>query len=215
MRQFTGTLKVIINRNIEKYYFYLVETNDSIKKQRDQIFEKEFLPHMDALYNFAFHLTYNEDDANDLVQETFLKSYRFIDSYQQGTNAKAWLFKILKNGFINDYRRKSKRPMQVDFDPMVNYSETDDESSVQIVDLRQEMFQGLIGDEVTKALNDLPVDFRTVILLCDVEEFSYEEIAKIIDIPIGTVRSRLHRARNLLKEKLREYAMKEGYKENR
>ncbi|MBK6729487.1 MAG: sigma-70 family RNA polymerase sigma factor [Bacteroidetes bacterium] len=170
---------------------------------------------MDALYNFAFHLTYNEDDANDLVQETFLKSYRFIDSYQQGTNAKAWLFKILKNGFINDYRRKSKRPMQVEFDPMVNYSETDDDSSVQIVDLRQEMFQGLVGDEVTRALNDLPVDFRTVILLCDIEEFSYEEIAKIIDIPIGTVRSRLHRARNLLKEKLREYAMKEGYKENR
>lgn len=190
-------------------------TNDEIKKQRDEIFEKEFLPQMDALYNFAFHLTYNEDDANDLVQETFLKSYRFIDSYQQGTNAKAWLFKILKNGFINDYRRKSKRPMQVDFDPMVNYSDTDEDSSVQIVDLRQEMFQGLVGDEVTRALNDLPVDFRTVILLCDIEEFSYEEIAKIIDIPIGTVRSRLHRARNLLKEKLREYAMKEGYKENR
>ncbi|MBP7398503.1 MAG: sigma-70 family RNA polymerase sigma factor [Chitinophagales bacterium] len=190
-------------------------TNDPIKKLRDEIFEKEFLPQMDALYNFAFHLTYNEDDANDLVQETFLKSYRFIDSYQQGTNAKAWLFKILKNGFINDYRRKSKRPMQVEFDPMVNYSETDDDSSVQIVDLRQEMFQGLVGDEVTRALNDLPVDFRTVILLCDIEEFSYEEIAKIIDIPIGTVRSRLHRARNLLKEKLREYAMKEGYKENR
>lgn len=190
-------------------------TNDPIKKLRDEIFEKEFLPQMDALYNFAFHLTYNEDDANDLVQETFSKSYRFIDSYQQGTNAKAWLFKILKNGFINDYRRKSKRPMQVEFDPMVNYSETDDDSSVQIVDLRQEMFQGLVGDEVTRALNDLPVDFRTVILLCDIEEFSYEEIAKIIDIPIGTVRSRLHRARNLLKEKLREYAMKEGYKENR
>ncbi len=190
-------------------------TKDPIKKKRDKIFEEEFLPQLDALYNFAFHLTYNEDDANDLVQETFLKSYRFIDSYQQGTNAKAWLFKILKNGFINDYRRKSKRPKQVDFDPLVNYSETDDESNVQVVDLRQEMFQGLIGDEVTKALNDLPVDFRTVILLCDIEEFSYEEIAKIIDIPIGTVRSRLHRARNLLKEKLREYAMKEGYKENR
>jgi len=192
-----------------------VGTKDPIKKKRDKIFEEEFLPQLDALYNFAFHLTYNEDDANDLVQETFLKSYRFIDSYQQGTNAKAWLFKILKNGFINDYRRKSKRPKQVDFDPLVNYSETDDESNVQVVDLRQEMFQGLIGDEVTKALNDLPVDFRTVILLCDIEEFSYEEIAKIIDIPIGTVRSRLHRARNLLKEKLREYAMKEGYKENR
>lgn len=190
-------------------------TNDPIKKRKDEVFQSEFLPHMDALYNFAFHLTYDEDDANDLVQETFLKSYRFIDSYQKGTNAKAWLFKILKNGFINDYRRKSKRPMQIDFDPLVNYQDTDEDSSVQVVDLRQEMFQGLIGDEVTKALNELPVDFKTVILLCDIEEFSYEEIARIIDIPIGTVRSRLHRARNLLKEKLREYAMKEGYKENR
>lgn len=189
--------------------------NDPIKKRKDEVFQSEFLPHMDALYNFAFHLTYNEDDANDLVQETFLKSYRFIDSYQKGTNAKAWLFKILKNGFINDYRRKSKRPMQIDFDPLVNYQDTDEDSSVQVVDLRQEMFQGLVGDEVTKALNELPVDFKTVILLCDIEEFSYEEIARIIDIPIGTVRSRLHRARNLLKEKLREYAMKEGYKENR
>jgi RNA polymerase sigma-70 factor (ECF subfamily) len=170
---------------------------------------------MDALYNFAFHLTYNEDDANDLVQETFLKAYRFIDSYQQGTNSKAWLFKILKNAFINEYRRKSKQPSRVDYDDVVSYHDTDDEGHVEYLDLRQELFQGMIGDEITKALNELPVDFKTVILLCDIEGFSYEEIAKIIDIPIGTVRSRLHRARNILKEELRDYALKEGYKENR
>jgi len=192
----------------------LVE-NGNQKGRKDRIFKKEFLPHADALYNFAFHLTYNEDDANDLVQETFLKAYRFIDSYQQGTNAKAWLFKILKNAFINDYRRKSKQPSKVDFDDVLNYNDTDDEGHVEYVDLRQELFQGMLGDEVTRALNELPVDFKTIILLCDIEEFSYEEIAKIIDIPIGTVRSRLHRARNILKEKLREYALKEGFKENR
>lgn len=193
----------------------LVENGKSSKKTKDGIFRKEFLPHADALYNFAFHLTYNEDDANDLVQETFLKSYRFIDSYQQGTNAKAWLFKILKNAFINDYRKKSKQPSKVDYDEIVSYHDTDEDGHVEYLDLRQELFQGMLGDEITRALNDLPVDFKTIILLCDIEEFSYEEIAKIIDIPIGTVRSRLHRARNILKEKLRDYALKEGFKENR
>lgn len=185
------------------------------KANKDRIFSKEFLPHADALYNFAFHLVYNEEDANDLVQETFLKAYRFIDSYQQGTNAKAWLFKILKNAFINDYRKKVKQPVKVDYEKLFDYKETEEESYVEYVDLRQEVFQGLIGDEVTRAINELPVDFKTVILLCDVEEFSYEEIAKIVDIPIGTVRSRLHRARNILKEKLRTYAEEQGYKENR
>ena len=97
----------------------------------------------------------------------------------------------------------------------MSFHDTEDEGRVEYLDLRQELFQGMLGDEVTRALNELPVDFKTIILLCDIEEFSYEEIAKIIDIPIGTVRSRLHRASNILKEKLREYAQKEGYKENR
>ncbi|MFN0276035.1 MAG: sigma-70 family RNA polymerase sigma factor [Chitinophagales bacterium] len=188
---------------------------DKIKAHKDRIFEKEFLPHADALYNFAYHLVYDEEDANDLVQETFLKAYRFIDSYQQGTNAKAWLFKILKNAFINDYRKKVKQPTKVDYDKLFDYKETEEESYVEYVDLRQEVFQGLIGDEVTRAINELPVDFKTVILLCDVEDFSYEEIAKIVDIPIGTVRSRLHRARNILKDKLRNYAFEQGFKEKR
>nr|MBA2408012.1 sigma-70 family RNA polymerase sigma factor [Chitinophagales bacterium] len=182
----------------------MAEEADIIKKSNDQLFEKEFLPQVEALYNFAFHLTYNEEDANDLVQDTFLKAYRFINSYERGTNAKAWLFKILKNGFINEYRRKTRLPNEVDYEDFLTYQETDDGAQVGELDLRDDLFKGLIGDEVTKAVNELPVDFRTVILLCDVEGFTYEEIAKIIDIPIGTVRSRLHRARNLMKEKLRE-----------
>lgn len=185
------------------------------KQERDALFEREFFPLMDALYNFAFHLVYNEEDANDLVQETFLKAYRFIDSYQEGTNAKAWLFKILKNAFINDYRKKTRQPSKVDMEDITGFHDTDDASPVTYVDLRQDVFKDLMGDEVTQALNALPVDFRTVILLCDIEDFSYEEIAGIIDIPIGTVRSRLHRARNILKEKLRQYAQSEGYKEKR
>lgn len=189
-----------------------VRNNDSYDKLRkDKIFHKEFLPQIDALYNFAFHLAYNEEDANDLVQETYLKAYRFIDSYDEGTNAKAWLFKILKNAFINEYRKKSKQPSKVDYEDFVGYHDSDDQSNVEYVDLRHEIFQGMIGDEVTKALNSLPVDFRTVVLLCDVEGFSYEEIARITDIPIGTVRSRLHRARNMLKDKLKKYANILGY----
>ena len=193
----------------------MAEEADIIKRTNDELFEREFLPQVEALYNFAFHLTYNEEDANDLVQDTFLKAYRFINSYERGTNAKAWLFKILKNGFINEYRRQTRLPKEVDYEEFLTYQETDDGSDVGELDLRDDLFKGLIGDEVTKAVNELPVDFRTVLLLCDVEGFTYEEIAKIIDIPIGTVRSRLHRARNLMKEKLREHAKQMGYKENR
>lgn len=182
------------------------------KGRKDEVFSTELLPHADALYTFAFHLTYDHEDAQDLVQETFLKAYRFIDSYESGTNAKAWLFKILKNAFINEYRKRSKRPVEVDFEDYSTYRDQEEGAGTQFVDLRQELFQGMLGDEITTALNALPVDFRTVILLCDVEEFSYEEIAKIVDIPIGTVRSRLHRARGMLQEKLKEYAKSRGYK---
>ena len=165
------------------------------------------------MYNFAFHLTYNDADADDLVQETFLKAFKYIDHYQAGTNAKAWLFKILKNGFINQYRKKSKAPNIVDYEDIIAFQDFDDESDQKKDnDLRVEIFDNLIGDEVSLALNTLPVDFKTVILLCDIEGFTYEEIAKIIDIPVGTVRSRLHRARNLLKEKLEKYALSMGFK---
>lgn len=188
---------------------------DEIKERKDKTFEEEFLPHMKALYNFAFHLTFDEENANDLVQETYLKAYRFIDSYQKGTNSKAWLFKILKNEFINNYRKKSKQLNAVDFDSLLNYHESDDPQYVGSLDLRQEIFQNMMGDEVTIAVNKLPVEFKTIIILCDVEGFTYEELSKILDIPIGTVRSRLFRARNMLKEHLRKYALNLGYKENR
>ncbi len=188
------------------------EHNESPK---EQVFETEFLPQIDSLYNFAYHLTYNEDDANDLVQETYMKAFRFIEKYDTGTNAKAWLFKILKNAFINQYRKKAKQPTKVDYEEIVNFHDEEDTQYSSYLDLREEIFQGMMGDEVTNAINSLPVDFKTVILLCDIEGFTYEEIAKIIDIPIGTVRSRLHRARNMLKEKLTDYAQSLGYEDKR
>lgn len=181
-------------------------------EMKTRVFEEEFYPHMDALYNFGYRLTLNEDDANDLVQETYLKAFRFIETYQRDTNAKAWLFRIMKNSFINDFRKKSKEPDKTDYDEVEQVYNSEDAHYSATVDLRQEVFGGILGDEITKALNGIPVDFRLIILLSDIEGFTYEEMAKIIGIPIGTVRSRLHRARNMMKDKIKEYARSKGYK---
>ena len=170
------------------------------------------MPHINSMYNFAYRLTLDQDDSKDLLQDTYLKAYRFIDSVQQGTNAKAWLFRILKNSFINDYRKKSKEPSKVDYQEVETYYNSEDVDRQITPDLRVEALRDMIGDEISNALNSLDVDFRTVIILCDLEGFKYDEMAKILDIPIGTVRSRLHRARNLLKEKLSTYAKQMGYK---
>ena len=185
------------------------------KTRSHHIFEEELFPHMDALKTFAYHLTYNEEDADDLVQETYLKAHKFIENYDSGTNAKAWLFKILKNAYINEYRKKSRRPPKVDIDEVISFKEGEEPKYAAFHDLRNEIFDNTMGDEVTIALNSLPLDFRTVILLCDIESFTNEEIAKILELPIGTVRSRLFRARNMLKERLKQYALKMGYKDMR
>jgi len=187
----------------------------SVRSDQDLIFEKELLPHVGALQTFAYHLTYSQNDADDLVQETYMKAYRFLNKYEKGTNAKAWLFKILKNAYINEYRKKVRQPIKVDFEDIITYHDSDEDRVSGYSDLRQEIFENMMGDEVTTAINSLPLDFRTVILLCDIEGFTYEEIASIIDVPIGTVRSRLFRARNLLKEKLITYAQDLGYVDKR
>lgn len=181
-------------------------------REKLEVFDQEFMPHVNSMYNFAYRLTFDEDDSKDLVQDTYLKAYRFIDSFERGTNAKAWLFRILKNSFINDFRKKSKQPAKVDYQEVESYYNSDDVDVPMTADLRVDALKDMIGDEVSIALNSLAVDFRTVIILCDLEGFTYEEMAKILDIPIGTVRSRLHRARNLLKEKLQSYANSMGYK---
>jgi RNA polymerase sigma factor (sigma-70 family) len=181
------------------------------EKEKNDIFNNEFLPHLNSMYNFGYRLTLDRDDAKDLVQDTYLKAYRFADSFQKGTNAKAWLFRILKNSFINDYRKKSKEPAKVDYQEVETYYNSEEVDRQITPDLRVESLSNMIGDEISNALNSLDVDFRTVIILCDLEGFKYEEMAKILDIPIGTVRSRLHRARALLKDKLSEYAKEMGY----
>jgi len=189
----------------------LAQVDEAKQREYDLLFEAEMLPHIRSLYHFAYRLTNDEDDANDLVQDTYLKAFRFIASYERGSNAKAWLFRILKNSFINNYRKASKEPNKIDYEEAEFFLNTGRAAFSDSIDLRDKLFGGLIGDEVSKALNMLPSDFRTVIILCDIEEFTYEEIAKIVDIPIGTVRSRLHRARNMLRDMLLDYAASMGY----
>lgn len=185
------------------------------KSEADRVFERELLPHVNAVSTFAYRLSDNAQDANDLVQNTYMRAYRFIDSFERGSNAKAWLFRICKNQFINEYRKRQTRPTTVDYTEVIKLEESHSAGVAVYLDLRQELFEHLLGDEVTKAINGLPVNFRLVLLLCDIEGFTYEEIARITDVPIGTVRSRLHRARNLLKERLRPYARQRGISDKR
>ncbi|MBK6566621.1 MAG: sigma-70 family RNA polymerase sigma factor [Saprospiraceae bacterium] len=177
------------------------------------MFYEEFFPHLEALKTFAFHLTYNESDAEDLVQETYLKAYKFINSYVKGTNSKAWLFKILKNAYINEYRKKVKTPITLDFNDPMSVQEKDILGGM--IEINWEDLSMNLGDEVTMAMNSISEEFKEIILLCDIEGFSYEEIAEILDLPIGTVRSRLFRARNELKDKLMKYALLMGYRNKR
>ncbi len=176
-------------------------------------FETEMLPHMAALYNFALRMTGDPDDAKDLVQETFMKAYRFFDKYAPGTNAKAWLFRIMKNSYINRYRKESKEPDKIDYDDIKEFYASVKATATDSNDLQEKIFGNLFEDEVAKALQDLPEDFRTVVILCDIEGYTYEEIADFIEIPIGTVRSRLHRGRKMLRSMLRTYALSHGFKD--
>lgn len=183
------------------------------EQQKQKAFNDEMLPHLDALYNFALRLTYDSTDAEDLVQESLVKAYRFFHSYEKGTNARAWLFRILRNSFINNYRKQSRQPQQIDYDEVSSFYETIRSEQTDTTDLEDKMYRDMMDDEVSKALGRLPEDFRTVVMLCDVEDFTYEEIANMLDVPIGTIRSRLHRGRNLLRHQIGRYARNKGYTE--
>lgn len=184
---------------------------DDATKQLYEDFQREAIPHMAAVYNYALKITGDEDDANDLVQETYLKAFRFFDKFEKGTNCKAWLFRILKNSYINDYRKNVKEPDKVDYEDVQNFYENIQPNEINTNHYEQDAFSNLLDDEITKVMSTLPEDFRTVIILSDIEGFTYEEIADFVDIPVGTVRSRLHRARKMLYSLLYDYAKDKGY----
>ena len=183
--------------------------NDAEKKQ---IFEEAIAPFYDSLNNLAFHLTRNVEDSKDLMQEAYFRAFKFFDKFQEGTNLKAWLFKILKNTYINQYRKVKRSPSSVSYDDVEPFVDTLIEGDNETEEELEEEATGVnLNDEVASALKKLEDEFKLVIVLADIEGFTYKEIADILEIPIGTVRSRLSRARKKLQKQLESYARKKGY----
>lgn len=178
---------------------------------RNTRFQQEMIPHMDLLYNYAFYLTGNRNNADDLLQETYLKAFRFFDKFETGTNAKAWLYRIMRNAYINEYRRLQRIPDLVEYDDRLSAYQMDGREQLSLNDFARKVDTQMFDDEIAEALSSLPEKFKSVIVLRDVQDLPYEEIAEALEIPVGTVRSRLHRGRGILFNRLREYARSRGY----
>ncbi len=191
-----------------------INNNDEgilVNNIQEDVFTNETLPHRNALYNYALKISGNSDDAQDLVQETYYKAYRHFDKFQSGTNSKAWMFMILKNSFINDYRKSKREPYKLDYEQIQNFYDNVKSDRAQENNLDKEFYNDLLDDELTEAIDQLPAKMREVFLLCDLDGNSYEETAELVGCPVGTVRSRLHRARHMLQETLMDYAKEKGF----
>ena len=176
-------------------------------KSKEERFAETAIVHMDSIYRAALYMTKNETDAQDLVQDAYLRAYRFFDSFEEGTNCRAWLLKILRNTFINSIRRRKRQLHVVSLSEMSEYGMEPSSDSTP----EDGVFGGLFNDEIITAMNKIPAEYRSAILLADVERLPYREVADIMDCPIGTVMSRLHRGRKLLRESLQNYAVQYGY----
>jgi len=183
----------------------------------DTLFSQEALPHLPALRHFASSLCRDSQRCDDLVQDTMLKAWRSFHTYKLGTNCRAWLFQICKHSFINDYRRSKYEPVAVDLsrEPRGSGKEEGEEARTlsPVVENAEPFDPGAqFGDEVSGALNALPEDYQTALILNDLEGYSYEEIAEFARVPVGTIRSRIHRGRKMLASRLADYALREGYR---
>ncbi len=180
-------------------------TNDRIKREN---FEREAIPHLDLLYGYGLRLTGDAQQAEDLVQNAMLKAYRSWHQYQMGTNVRAWLMTILRNCFINEYRKASRAGVHIDVDAIERITVLDDDEKSDPENL---FFDQIVDDEILRAIDELPHDFRETLVLSDMQSLSYAEIAKVTSVPVGTVKSRLFRARHALRRKLSGYAVAMGY----
>jgi RNA polymerase sigma-70 factor, ECF subfamily len=175
-------------------------------------FEKDIMPFVDSLYSTAYRLVLNHQDAEDLVQETCMKAFKYYDKFQQGTNLRAWLFKILKNTFINNYRKKKATPQQVDFSGIEESLENlITENIKDLANPESIFFSSLVDENVESAMKALPEEYHIVVVMADIEGKSYKEIADSLDIPLGTVMSRLYRGRKMMEKALLEYGTQHGY----
>ncbi len=177
-------------------------------------FEGLISGHLDSLYRTALRMTRNTSDAEDLVQDTCLKAFRYFDRFEEGSNLRAWLFKILTNLFINRYRKQAKEPVLVEYDEAEDYLVYNQMHAAAGGGTNegpeQNLFNRALGAEVDRAINELPEDFRIVVVMAFIEGLAYEEIAEALGVPMGTVKSRLHRGRKLLQKTLYQYAKKAG-----
>ena len=180
--------------------------------QKRANFEQEAMEFIDLLFNTAVQMTGSRVDAEDLVQETYMKAFKFFHKFKKGTNCKAWLFKIMKNIFINNFRKKAKIPTHVSFEEIEKfYPDQEPKYDFALGESDHEhMFDELLEDDVKEALDSLPLEFKMVVILSDIEGFSYQEIADVMECPVGTVRSRLSRARKMLQKRLYDFAVSKG-----
>ncbi|MDO5721629.1 MAG: sigma-70 family RNA polymerase sigma factor [Actinomycetaceae bacterium] len=178
------------------------------ENQLRETFEQEALPLLDQLYGSALRMTQNQADAEDLLQDTYVRAFQSFHTFQPGTNLKAWMYRILKNTFINTYRKRQRRPQQANQDGVEDWQQIEaaNHDSKALVSAESQAFAQLPDDTVYAALQQLPAEYREAVLLADVEGFSYKEIAQIMDTPVGTVMSRIHRGRAALRKSLRSYA---------
>jgi RNA polymerase sigma-70 factor, ECF subfamily len=187
-------------------------TSDIPSPELKQRFEKDALGYIDMLYRTALRMTRSAPDAQDLVQETYAKAYAAFHRFEEGTNLKAWLFRILTNTFITNYRKNQRNPYKGGTDELVDWNLTRASSNAPagLKSAEIEALDLITDNKIIDALMQLPEEFRMVIYLADVEGFSYKEISEIMQSPIGTVMSRLHRARKTLRELLEDYVLKDG-----
>ncbi len=189
-------------------------TSETLQKQR--LFEEQALPLLDQLYGGAMRLTRNPQDAEDLIQETYLKAYSNFDSFKQGTNLKAWLYRIMTNTYINSYRKAKRRPLESSADELSDFQlyTTAGHDSTGLESAEVEALKQMPDSEISEAMNDLPEDYRMVVYYADVVGLAYKEIADVMGTPLGTVMSRLHRGRKLLRAALKDVAREKGIGRN-